>query len=49
MFPASSFKPLSPHIIMIRSSSGVAEDLMMMTREKQALTSELLVVEDKMI
>ena len=28
--------------------SGVAEDLMLMMRENQALTSELLMVEDKM-
>jgi hypothetical protein len=28
--------------------SGVAEDLMLMTRENQALTSELMVMEDKM-
>ena len=28
--------------------SGVAEDLMLMTRDNQALTSELLVVKDKM-
>jgi hypothetical protein len=28
--------------------SGAAEDLMLMTRENQALTSELMVVEDKM-
>ena len=28
--------------------SGIAEDLMLMTRDNQALTSELLVVKDKM-
>ena len=28
--------------------SGVAEDLMLMKRENQALTSELIVMEDKM-